>query len=1193
MKLETLSLERYGRFEDLFLDLTGDDVRLHIVFGPNEAGKSTVLSSVADLLFGIPLRSPYGFLFDYGQMRVAATVVNEAGERLSFKRRKGRGTSGTLLSAQEATLPDSALSRFLGAADRELFERMFGLDHQRLRAGGKKMLETGGDLATSLFEAGSGLTQVGDALRRIEDEISRLGALDQRRTAGKLIWQMIDRFTKAQHSIRSDALKTDEWRQSEAALQGARERRHSLDAAMADLRRRRSRLERIRRVSPILRAIQQREEQLTAFSPTAALLPENFEREWRGLDSAARDAATAAKRAEDLLHQLEEEVAAEPRPQGFHAWAADITALNETLGDYREKVTDEPKLVRDKANDDGLIAGYLRQLGLALDAASVESHMPPVPLVSRLRELARTGQAVLTRLEGLETDLQEARETYSDAQQKLQTLAGTTIDPAEASETLSEVLQLGDVAGRLAQAEADDANARRDLAEALGRLPHWTGTAEELVGRPVPVLERVSEFEQALRKAMDSHNAAERKLLETEDELRQVKAEILGLGTTGEIPSPAAIRAARDHRDKGWRLVRAHLIDELEPTGEDLAAFTPDGNLAGSFETALRHADELVDRRESEAHRVLRFAELTSQKERLAVAVDAARAARDRECAELRGLQDRWMVLWAGCVTHPGTPTEMLAWLRQRDNVTRLLAGCRRTAEAADQSRAIAAGARHRLIQVAALLAVPAGPDEEFPALLRRVRQAHSSALKTWTERQAVAAAAKDAQRRVARLEGDFARAAADRTSWLGEWQKAVARLQLPAGALPAEVDAALSIWDAIRDRSTNRTQTARRLDGLRRNLHEFRTKLQSLHASLGAMAADIDTIDPERAVRTLDERLREDIRRTEKHIELARRVEKARAAHADAHEAARAAREQREHLSRQYGLGAETDPLAYAVEAQERRKIAGELSGKRNELAQAGGGLDEGALREEAGSISPDECAAELLALEKEEERLISESQAAAQAETQAEHLLSDLEGRKGAAEAAQEAQNAALEIGVCAERWMRLEAARRILDRAMERYRAANEHPLVRRASEIFGRIAGTGPNPFERLAVRYQDGDAPALIGIRADGSDCDVEGMSEGTRDQLYLALRVAAVERHVAENEALPFLADDLFITSDDERIVPGLAALAELGRSTQVILFTHHRHVLEAAFSTLPSGSVRVHQLQSESRPVQLLAVAS
>jgi chromosome segregation protein len=1193
MKFETLTLERYGRFEDLTLDLTGSDVLLHIVFGPNEAGKSTLLSSVADLLFGIPLRSPYGFRFDYGQMRIGATIVNDAGERLSFKRRKGRGISGTLLSAQEATFQDNALSRFLGTADRELFERMFGLDHQRLRAGGKRMMESGGDLATSLFEAGSGLTRVGDALRRIEDEISRLGALDQRKSAGKPIWQQIERFTKAQQAMRSDALKTDEWRQAEAGLQAARERRRSLDEAMAQLRQRRSRLERIRRVSPILLAIQQREDRLRAFSLKAALLPESFESEWRAVDSAAREAAAGAKRAEDLLHQLEAEVAAEPKPKGLQAWADEIIALNEALGDYRKKVADEPKLMRDKAGDDHQIAGHLRQLGLALNPAAVETHTPSVPLISKLRELARTGQAVLTRLEGVEADFKEAQETLGAAQQKLQALSGSPMDPAEATEILNEVLQLGDVTGQLAQAEANEAKAKRELTEALGRVPRWTGSAEDLAGRPVPPLELVSECEQALRKAADYHETADRKQLETETELQLVKAEIVGLGATGEVPSPAAVRAARDQRDKGWRLVRARLVEGFEPAIDELAAFAPNGDVAGSFETALRHADELVDRRESEAHRVLRLAELSAQKERLGVALGAAQTAKERAQTELCSLQDRWTALWVGCVTDPGTPTEMLAWLRQRDEVVRLLAACRRTVEALDQSRAVATDARRHVRHAAALLGVSAGDEEEYPALLRRVRQAHSSALRTWTERQALAATVQDLQRRATRLENEVARAAGERAGWLEQWAEAVTRLQLPATASPAEADTALSIWDAIRDKSTNRSQTIRRLEGLRRDLQDFRIALNSLHASLGAIVSDIDAADPEKAVRTLYERLRDDTLQTEKLAELARRVGKARNAHADAIEAARVAAERMEHLLRQYGLGVEVDPLAIAAEAQERRKIASEMAEKRNELARAGDGLDEEALRQEVGSVLPDESTAELLALEKDEERLIGESQAAAQAETEAERLLRDLAGRKGAAEAAQEAQNAALGIGICAERWMRLEAARRILDRAMERYRAANEHPLVRRASEIFGSITGTGTNPFERLSVRYRDGDAPALVGIRVDGSYCDVEGMSEGTQDQLYLALRVATIERHVAENEALPFLADDLFITSDDDRVVPGLAALAELGQSTQVILFTHHRQVLEAAFSTLPSGTVKVHRLQPPNRPVELLAVAS
>ena len=116
--------------------------------------------------------------------------------------------------------------------------------------------------------------------------------------------------------MRLDALRTDEWRQAEANLEAARERRRNLDEAMTQLRRKRSRLERIRRVNPILAAIEQRENRLTAFSPTAATLPETFELEWLRLDNAVREATAGAKRAEDLLRQLETEIAAEPKPKG-------------------------------------------------------------------------------------------------------------------------------------------------------------------------------------------------------------------------------------------------------------------------------------------------------------------------------------------------------------------------------------------------------------------------------------------------------------------------------------------------------------------------------------------------------------------------------------------------------------------------------------------------------------------------------------------------------------------------------------------------------------------------------------------------------------------------------------------------------------------------------------------------------------
>ena len=81
----------------------------------------------------------------------------------------------------------------------------------------------------------------------------------------------------------------------------------------------------------------------------------------------------------------------------------------------------------------------------------------------------------------------------------------------------------------------------------------------------------------------------------------------------------------------------------------------------------------------------------------------------------------------------------------------------------------------------------------------------------------------------------------------------------------------------------------------------------------------------------------------------------------------------------------------------------------------------------------------------------------------------------------------------------------------------------------------------------------------------GGTVGVEGFSEGARDQLFLALRLALLERRAGE--ALPFIGDDLLASFDDPRALRTLGLLAEFGAKQQVILFTHHHHVAELARS--------------------------
>jgi DNA repair exonuclease SbcCD ATPase subunit len=138
MRIRRLDLIRYGHFTGFDFKLPATQPDFHVVFGPNEAGKSTALSAIEDLLFGIPHNSSRNFLHDYNSMRIGA-LLERGGETLELQRRKGN--RDTLLDKNGTPLPtgDAALVGLLAGADKAFFTRMFCLDHERLRTGGQEI----------------------------------------------------------------------------------------------------------------------------------------------------------------------------------------------------------------------------------------------------------------------------------------------------------------------------------------------------------------------------------------------------------------------------------------------------------------------------------------------------------------------------------------------------------------------------------------------------------------------------------------------------------------------------------------------------------------------------------------------------------------------------------------------------------------------------------------------------------------------------------------------------------------------------------------------------------------------------------------------------------------------------------------------------------------------------------------------
>ena len=56
------------------------------------------------------------------------------------------------------------------------------------------------------------------------------------------------------------------------------------------------------------------------------------------------------------------------------------------------------------------------------------------------------------------------------------------------------------------------------------------------------------------------------------------------------------------------------------------------------------------------------------------------------------------------------------------------------------------------------------------------------------------------------------------------------------------------------------------------------------------------------------------------------------------------------------------------------------------------------------------------------------------------------------------------------------------------------------------------------------------------------------------------------------------MADYLLASFDDERAAAALSVLARFASDVQVILFTHHREIVELATAMLPTGRVRLHE---------------
>ncbi|HRO60906.1 MAG TPA: AAA family ATPase, partial [Burkholderiaceae bacterium] len=299
MRIVRLHLQAFGPFTDRLLDFCGpagsSAPGLVLVHGPNEAGKSSTLRAISDFRFGIPQQSSDNFVHAHPEMRIGGVFADRDGREYAMVRRKGRTPNLHLAESGDAVPADIALLLTCGLS-REEYDGGFGIDHARLRRGGRELLEGKGEIGAALFEASAGLRSVPRILDELQSSARRF-FMPGARGKNARINEALAAHAEHHEVFRQALVRPARWSELARQHQGAADELAGLDAQRDALHRRQLLIGELRAVAPLLASLDHNSRLLDELRDAPLLSPDATAQRAAAL-SGLSDARANAEAAE-------------------------------------------------------------------------------------------------------------------------------------------------------------------------------------------------------------------------------------------------------------------------------------------------------------------------------------------------------------------------------------------------------------------------------------------------------------------------------------------------------------------------------------------------------------------------------------------------------------------------------------------------------------------------------------------------------------------------------------------------------------------------------------------------------------------------------------------------------------------------------------------------------------------------------
>jgi uncharacterized protein YhaN len=1169
MRINRLDLMAFGHFTEKSLDLSDGDLGLHIIYGDNEAGKSTSLRALIGWLFGIQTRTQDNFLHDNPKLRIGGELQGLNGQKFEFVRRKGN--KDTLLKyASNAPLDESRFSQFFPAGmDETLFTKLWGIDHGGLIAGGQELLEQSGDLGQALFSAAVGTANLRKILEQMQNSAVKLF---KPRGSKAALNKAISEYKAAQKTMRDAALPVSNWETLQKQFSKINADINGVEQTITEKTKQKNRLERINRVKG---ALAQRQNVLTKLEAlgTVLMLPQDFAEQYKTAEITLQNALDLKERLEGKLDVLNKESGALSVRDDLLKNEDAILMIYKDLGAVEKTNADRPRqdgkrrLLRNDAEN--RLKGIRPDMGL--DEA--DQLRPLLNNKKWISGLVQKHSLLIQKEAGLNHTLKDLLDEQKSLKSRLEDISQSKIDLTQLKASIASARKAGDIEQRLddikIQAEQETAAWKNEFA----RLGNYHGTPDALLSLTLPVPETIDRFEKENDDLTEKSKTAVRKEQELAEEKKLAEQELNALLRKEDVPQVADLEALRKDRDLGWAFIKQKYILQQD-ISDTLLAYTQEADLPAVYEKKVRQTDHISDRLRLDADQVVKRAELEAKIDSMASRIDDLSAILEKIKTDQTDFSIRWTDIWKPSNIVAGTPREMKQWLLKAERLIEkiqtakaILANKKKLDEACDQLRQLMSN------QISQFDTLQETRGKRLEALISVCEQQVKQEQKERDKRHQVTLSLKESHIRLKRTQDELKAVKNDLTAWSEEWAKAIEGLSLNAHVPP---QTAMELFD-------NLVLFFQKLDeseALRKRIYGIDKVKQDFHHKVYAFAGRINIETDNQDAQTIAALLHRDLNAAREarasFVQIKDQLdEKAQELNA-ANITIRQSQKKITEFKRQAKVDTDEGLISAAEKSNNKRELLKQIETLEQELNRNGDGLSIDLLEKELNN-----CDIDLIENQIENISIVLKDFQAQRdnLRDQRRTIQNEIEKKDGsalAASAAAQAEAHLADIGQYAEQYLRLQIGALILEQQIENYRKKNQTPVLGRAGELFSKLT---LGSYAGLRDELDSSGKPILLGVRPDDHEVPIAGMSDGSRDQLYLALRLATLEQHIKKEEPMPFVVDDILIGFDDDRTRVCLEVLAQLSTNIQVLLFTHHQRVLELASHCNERDKIFQHKL--------------